>query len=165
MVQGPQDYRDGQDSFFKAMCFEEYRGFFHIGMVERNEHDAIIQHGTMTIVRRDALEEVGRWSTWCITEDTELGLKLFEAGYSAAYIPESMGRGLTPDTLARLRHAALSLGLWRDADRQAARRRVLPRPHQAHLVAALSVPERLAALDFRRPRPDRHVLCARLDAS
>ena len=99
MVQGPQDYRDGQDSLFKAMCFEEYRGFFHIGMVERNEHNAIIQHGTMTIVRKDALEEVGGWSTWCITEDTELGLKLFEAGYSAAYIPESMGKGLTPDTL------------------------------------------------------------------
>ena len=46
-------------------------------MVERNEHDAIIQHGTMTIVRRRALEEVGGWSEWCITEDTELGLKLF----------------------------------------------------------------------------------------
>ncbi len=100
LVQGPQDYRDGRESFFKAMCYEEYRGFFHIGMVERNEHDAIIQHGTMTIVRKAALMEVGGWSEWCITEDTELGLKLFERGYSAAYIPQSMGRGLTPDTLA-----------------------------------------------------------------
>ncbi len=99
LVQGPQDYRDGQDSFFKSMCFEEYRGFFQIGMVERNEYDAIIQHGTMTIVRKDALEAVGGWSTWCITEDTELGLKLFEAGYGAAYIPQSMGKGITPDTL------------------------------------------------------------------
>jgi exo-beta-1,3-glucanase (GH17 family)/cellulose synthase/poly-beta-1,6-N-acetylglucosamine synthase-like glycosyltransferase len=99
LVQGPQDYRDGRSSIFKKMCFEEYRGFFHIGMVERNEHNAIIQHGTMTIVRRHALERVGGWSVWCITEDTELGLKLFEAGYSAAYIPQSMGKGLTPDTL------------------------------------------------------------------
>ena len=99
LVQGPQDYRDGHDNVFKSMCYEEYRGFFHIGMVERNEHDAIIQHGTMTIVRKDALEEVNGWSEWCITEDTELGLKLFEAGYSAAYIPQSMGKGLTPDTL------------------------------------------------------------------
>src|SRR5205814_3637836 len=74
-------------------------GFFHIGMVERNEHDAIIQHGTMTIVRRDSLKEVGGWSQWCITEATELGLKLFEAGYSASYMPESLGKGLTPDTL------------------------------------------------------------------
>ncbi|HUB85383.1 MAG TPA: glycosyltransferase family 2 protein, partial [Rhizomicrobium sp.] len=99
LVQGPQDYRDAGDSIFKAICYEEYRGFFHIGMVERNEHNAIIQHGTMTIVRRHALEEVGGWATWCITEDTELGLKLFEAGYGAAYIPESLGKGLIPDTL------------------------------------------------------------------
>ncbi|MBV9571674.1 MAG: glycosyltransferase [Alphaproteobacteria bacterium] len=99
LVQGPQDYRDSGESTFKSMCYEEYRGFFQIGMVERNEHNAIIQHGTMTIVRRDALDQVGGWSTWCITEDTELGLKLFEAGYAAAYIPESLGKGLTPDTL------------------------------------------------------------------
>ena len=99
LVQGPQDYRDAPENRFKAMAYEEYRGFFHIGMVERNEHNAIIQHGTMTIVRKDALEEVDGWSEWCITEDTELGLKLFEAGYEAAYIPQSMGSGLMPDTL------------------------------------------------------------------
>jgi len=99
VVQGPQDYRDSRESLFKHMAYEEYRGFFHIGMIERNEHDAIIQHGTMTMVRKRALEEVKGWSTWCITEDTELGLKLFEAGYGAAYIPQSMGTGLIPDTL------------------------------------------------------------------
>ena len=99
LVQGPQDYRDARQNIFKAMAYEEYRGFFQIGMVERNEHNAIIQHGTMTVVRKDALEEVGGWATWCITEDTELGLKLFEAGYSAAYISDSMGSGVMPDTL------------------------------------------------------------------
>ncbi len=99
LVQGPQDYRDAPQNPFKAMAYEEYRGFFHIGMVERNEHNAIIQHGTMTIVRKDALEEVDGWSEWCITEDTELGLKLFEAGYEAAYVSQSMGSGLMPDTL------------------------------------------------------------------
>jgi len=51
-----------------------------------------------TVVRRAALEEVGRWAEWCITEDTELGLRLFEAGYTAHYTPVSMGRGLMPDT-------------------------------------------------------------------
>jgi cellulose synthase/poly-beta-1,6-N-acetylglucosamine synthase-like glycosyltransferase len=99
LVQGPQDYRDAGQSRFKSMAYEEYRGFFHIGMVERNEHNAIIQHGTMTVVAKDALEEVDGWSEWCITEDTELGLKLFEAGYEAAYVPQSMGSGLMPDTL------------------------------------------------------------------
>ncbi|HEX4118173.1 MAG TPA: glycosyltransferase family 2 protein [Rhizomicrobium sp.] len=99
LVQGPQDYRDAGENRFKQMAYEEYRGFFHIGMVERNEHNAIIQHGTMTIVTKTALEEVGGWSEWCITEDAELGLKLFEAGYEAAYIPQTMGAGLEPDTL------------------------------------------------------------------
>ena len=99
LVQGPQDYRDNHDNPFKAMAYEEYRGFFHIGMVERNEHNAIIQHGTMTVVTKASLEEVGGWAQWCITEDTELGLRLFEAGFEAAYISQSMGAGLEPDTL------------------------------------------------------------------
>jgi cellulose synthase/poly-beta-1,6-N-acetylglucosamine synthase-like glycosyltransferase len=98
IFQGPQDYRDAHESLFKSLCYEEYTGFFRIGMVERNEHNAIIQHGTMCVVRRDAMVEVGGWSEWCITEDTELGLRLFEAGYTAHYTSETLGRGLMPDT-------------------------------------------------------------------
>jgi cellulose synthase/poly-beta-1,6-N-acetylglucosamine synthase-like glycosyltransferase len=33
IVQAPQDYRDGNENAFKAMCLAEYHGFFHIGMV------------------------------------------------------------------------------------------------------------------------------------
>jgi len=98
VVQSPQDYRDADESLFKTFCYEEYATFFQVGMVERNEHNAIIQHGTMCIVRRSAMEQVGGWAEWCITEDTELGLRLFEAGYTALYSPLSMGRGLMPDT-------------------------------------------------------------------
>ena len=47
-------------------------------MVTRNERNAIIQHGTMTLVRREVLDEVGGWAEWCITEDAELGLRMFE---------------------------------------------------------------------------------------
>jgi cellulose synthase/poly-beta-1,6-N-acetylglucosamine synthase-like glycosyltransferase len=98
IVQAPQDYRDGGESAFKAMCNAEYRGFFLIGMITRNERNAIIQHGTMTLVRRQALEEVGGWAEWCITEDAELGLRLFEHGHEAQYLPRSYGRGLMPET-------------------------------------------------------------------
>jgi exo-beta-1,3-glucanase (GH17 family)/cellulose synthase/poly-beta-1,6-N-acetylglucosamine synthase-like glycosyltransferase len=100
IAQAPQDYRDGSQNAFKAMCMAEYAGFFHIGMITRNERNAIIQHGTMTIVRRTALEDVGGWAEWCITEDAELGLRLFEAGHKAFYIPRTYGRGLMPDTFA-----------------------------------------------------------------
>jgi exo-beta-1,3-glucanase (GH17 family)/cellulose synthase/poly-beta-1,6-N-acetylglucosamine synthase-like glycosyltransferase len=100
IVQAPQDYRDGGQSAFKAMCLAEYRGFFHIGMVTRNERNAIIQHGTMTMVRRKTLEAVGGWAEWCITEDAELGLRLFKEGHKALYIPTTYGRGLMPDTFS-----------------------------------------------------------------
>ncbi len=98
IVQAPQDYRDGGDNAFKAMCQAEYRGFFHIGMITRNERNAIIQHGTMTMVRRSILEQMNGWAEWCITEDAELGLRIFEAGYEATYLPTSYGRGVMPDT-------------------------------------------------------------------
>ncbi len=98
IVQAPQDYHDDKENLFKAMCYAEYQGFFYIGMQTRNERNAIIQHGTMTMVRKSALEEVAGWSEWCITEDAELGLKIFEKGYAATYIAKSYGRGVMPDT-------------------------------------------------------------------
>ena len=97
-VQSPQDYRDWAGDLFQRMINWEYAGFFHIGMIQRNERNAIIQHGTMTIIRKSALEEVGRWGEWCITEDADLGLRLFEHGYEAVYMPESYGKGLVPDS-------------------------------------------------------------------
>jgi exo-beta-1,3-glucanase (GH17 family)/cellulose synthase/poly-beta-1,6-N-acetylglucosamine synthase-like glycosyltransferase len=97
IVQSPQDYRDEADNAFKAMCYAEYKGFFHIGMITRNERNAIIQHGTMTLVRRTLLDDL-KWAEWCITEDAELGLRVFELGYEAHYLPRSYGRGVMPDT-------------------------------------------------------------------
>ena len=99
-VQSPQDYRDAKQSTFKNFCYWEYAGFFNIGMVQRNEYNAIIQHGTMTMIRKDALLKVGSWSQWCICEDSELGLRLYEAGYDSVYSNQSFGQGLMPDTLS-----------------------------------------------------------------
>ncbi|NBO20355.1 MAG: glycosyltransferase, partial [Proteobacteria bacterium] len=97
IVQAPQDYRDGGDSLFKRMAYWEYAGFFHIGMVQRNERNAIIQHGTMTLIRKATLQSVQGWAEWCICEDAELGLRMFQNGYEAVYLEDSMGRGLIPD--------------------------------------------------------------------
>lgn len=98
LVQGPQDHRDGGTSFLKGLMNSEYAGFFDIGMVQRNEDDAIIQHGTMCLVRRSAFDAVGGWATDTIVEDTDLGLRLYEAGYQALYTNHRYGRGLLPDT-------------------------------------------------------------------
>lgn len=100
IVQAPQDYSDSTENAFKAMCFAEYRGFFHIGMVTRNERNAIIQHGTMTMVRRETLEKVGGWGETTITEDAELGFMVFSEGHKAVYTSKSYGKGVMPDSFA-----------------------------------------------------------------
>ncbi|MBF0306097.1 MAG: glycosyltransferase [Alphaproteobacteria bacterium] len=97
-VQAPQDHREWDDHPFKEMINWEYAGFFHIGMVTRNESNASIQHGTMTLVRKEALVGTGNWGEWTICEDAELGLRLLENGYESVYVNHSFGRGLTPDT-------------------------------------------------------------------
>ncbi|HQT47164.1 MAG TPA: glycosyltransferase, partial [Acidocella sp.] len=96
-TQSPQDYRDNDGSLFKRLMFWEYAGFFHAGMVTRNERNAIIQHGTMTLVRKQALLNENGWAEWCITEDSQLGLRLFRAGYEAVYSKKSFGKGVMPD--------------------------------------------------------------------
>ncbi|MDP3608412.1 MAG: glycosyltransferase [Methylophilus sp.] len=96
VVQAPQAHRDWEHNFFRRMCNWEFEGFFKIGMHHRHERNALIQHGTMTLVRHQALIDCGKWSEWCICEDTELGLRLLERGYELRYVDDVFGRGLTP---------------------------------------------------------------------
>ncbi|HEU0276479.1 MAG TPA: glycosyltransferase [Rhodanobacteraceae bacterium] len=96
VVQCPQANRDFEGNAFRRMTAWEFDGFFRIGMHHRNERNAIIQHGTMTMVRRVALEGSGGWSEWTICEDAELGLRLMHAGYETVYVDEIMGKGVTP---------------------------------------------------------------------
>jgi exo-beta-1,3-glucanase (GH17 family)/cellulose synthase/poly-beta-1,6-N-acetylglucosamine synthase-like glycosyltransferase len=103
VVQAPQAHRNWENQPFHRMCNWEFDGFFRIGMHHRNERNALIQHGTMTLVRRRALEEVGGWSEWCICEDTELGLRLIEKGYDTRYVDHVLGRGLTPSDFAAIK--------------------------------------------------------------
>ena len=97
-TQSPQDYRDGAEKPFKRVMFWEYAGFFRAGMVTRNERNAIIQHGTMTLIRRTALEGAGGWAEWCICEDSELGLKLMRQGWEAVYCRTAWAGALCPTT-------------------------------------------------------------------
>jgi exo-beta-1,3-glucanase (GH17 family)/cellulose synthase/poly-beta-1,6-N-acetylglucosamine synthase-like glycosyltransferase len=96
VVQAPQAHRDFAASAFRRMANWEFDGFFRVGMHHRNERNAIIQHGTMSLVRRRALEGAGGWAEWCICEDAELGLRLMERGHELRYVDEVLGRGLTP---------------------------------------------------------------------
>ena len=98
LVQAPQDHRDGKRSPLHYVMNGEYAGFFDIGMIQRNEANAIIVHGTMCLIRRTALEAAGGWSSDTICEDTDLGLTILELGWQAHYANRRYGYGLLPDT-------------------------------------------------------------------
>ena len=97
IVQAPQAHRGWQSHPLRRAMNWEYEGFFRIGMHHRNERNAIIQHGTMTLVRADALRQHGQWSQWCLCEDAELGLRLMQHQWQTVYVDAVMGAGLTPD--------------------------------------------------------------------
>jgi glycosyltransferase involved in cell wall biosynthesis len=97
-VQSPQDHRDGARSPMHAAMNAEYAGFFDIGMVQRNEFNGVIMHGTMCLIRRAAIENAGGWSSETIVEDTDLGLSVLEHGWVAHYTNRRYGHGLLPDT-------------------------------------------------------------------
>ena len=113
LVQAPQDHRDGGTTLMHYIMNGEYAGFFDIGMVQRNEANAIIVHGTMCLVRRAAMEMAGGWNGDTICEDTDLGLAIIEHGWLTHYTNHRYGHGLLPDTYRGLQEAAPSLGLWR----------------------------------------------------
>ena len=57
----------------------------------------------MGLIRRVALDELGGWDEWCITEDAELSLRLLRAGWSGLHVDKSFGRGVMPLTFEALK--------------------------------------------------------------
>ena len=95
-VQTPQDYRDYEGNPFQQAAYDGYKYFFAVSMPVRNERNAIIFCGTMGLLRKKVLQEIGGWDELCITEDAEASLRILDRGYRSLYINESFGRGLMP---------------------------------------------------------------------
>ncbi len=99
VVQAPQAHRHWAGARLHRMMNWETEGFFRIGMHHRHARNAIIQHGTMTLVRAPDLRRL-RWSEDCVCEDTELGLRLLREGRRAVYVDQVLGTGLLPSDFA-----------------------------------------------------------------
>lgn len=102
-VQTPQDYRDYQDNPYLESTYQAYRFFFEVSMPARNEYNAIIFAGTMGMIRKSAIQEIGGWDEWCITEDAEASLRILKQGYQSLYIKRAYGQGLIPFTFEGLK--------------------------------------------------------------
>ena len=99
LVQAPQAHRHVSSHPLGRLMNWEMEGFFRIGMHHRNERNAIIQHGTMCLVRAAALRRLG-WNEDSLCEDTELGLRLLGEGWRAEYVDRVLGTGLLPRDFA-----------------------------------------------------------------
>ncbi|MFM1843557.1 MAG: hypothetical protein RLZZ490_2300, partial [Cyanobacteriota bacterium] len=97
-VQTPHDYRHWQGNYYLRGCYWEYMSFFRLQLAGLNEWIASYIIGTMCITRKAAVEKVGGWAEWCLTEDSELAVRIHGAGYRSLFLTESFGRGLIPDT-------------------------------------------------------------------
>jgi len=97
-VQSPQNYRHWDRSAFARRLYRSYEYFFAVSQPSRNERNGAIFAGTMGLIRREALDSVGGWDEWCITEDAELSLRLLRAGWSGRHVDASYGYGVMPHT-------------------------------------------------------------------
>ena len=102
-VQTPQHYTDWEDDGYLRGLFYSYRYFFDITMPARANRNAIIFAGTMGLIRRSALEEIGGWNPETVTEDAEASLRMLGAGYRGVYVSRAHGQGLMPLTFDGLK--------------------------------------------------------------
>jgi cellulose synthase/poly-beta-1,6-N-acetylglucosamine synthase-like glycosyltransferase len=97
-LQTPQDYRNRHQSFLTEQYYLADAYFYRTILPSRNEENSIIFCGTMGMLRRRAVEEVGGWGEKYITEDAELSARLLTAGWRSLYVNKTYGRGLIPPT-------------------------------------------------------------------
>lgn len=97
-IQSCQDYRAWRKSRYLSACYFEYENHFKLVLPGQNEWDANYTIGTMCLFRKKALEEAGGWAEWCLTEDSEVAVRIHALGYSGHYLKDSFGFGLIPET-------------------------------------------------------------------
>ncbi len=97
-VQTSHDYRTWSDNPFLSSIYYFYLPWQKIVQPAINEFNAANLVGTMCLVRRTMLEEVGGWAEWSLTEDDELSVRLLAKGYTGHVLADTFGKGLIPET-------------------------------------------------------------------
>lgn len=97
-LQTPHDYRAWDDGAYLRMCYWEYMPSNKVELPGVAEYGAAYTIGTMCLIRTRALKAAGGWAEWCLTEDSEVSVRLRAIGYEGVYVRETFGRGLIPET-------------------------------------------------------------------
>jgi glycosyltransferase involved in cell wall biosynthesis len=99
-IQCRYDFRDWSGNRFMMGCYWEYLFAAPTTFRGANQFNIGFPMGTACILRRQALVEVGGWAEWSLTEDSEVSIRLYAAGYSGYMFRAPYGKGLIPETFA-----------------------------------------------------------------
>jgi len=127
----------------------EYAGFFDIGMVQRNEFNAIIRARHDVPDPRAAMDKVGGWSSDTILRGHPISASRSSSRAGSRITPCALRRRAAAHHYVGLQEAAPSLGLWRLPDRQEALARFLPGAKPADAGSAPRILAGLAELARR----------------
>ncbi|MHB8351787.1 MAG: glycosyltransferase family 2 protein, partial [Thermoplasmata archaeon] len=101
-VQTPQSYWNEEESAFTRLYSLADAYFYRVIQPVRHAANSSIFCGTMGVLRRRALEQVCGWDESCITEDAEVSLRLYAAGWRSEYLTETLGAGMAPNRFPAL---------------------------------------------------------------
>ena len=93
-VQFPQAYRGITDEIRPIAA--ELEDYFNAFARRANDSRSMLLTGTLSLIAVKPLIDVGGWNAATITEDAELGLRLFAAGYDGHFVDNIAGKGLLP---------------------------------------------------------------------
>lgn len=97
-IQTPHDYHGHQNNSYLTACYWEYMPANKVDYPGIHEYGGAFTIGTMCLLRAEALRKAGGWAEWCLTEDSEVSVRLRAVGYRGYYFGETFGRGLIPET-------------------------------------------------------------------
>lgn len=97
-IQTPHDYHAWQGSSYLTACYWEYMPANKVDWAGISEYGGAFTIGTMCLLRTEALRMAGGWAEWCLTEDSEVSVRMRAAGYRGLYFVETFGKGLIPET-------------------------------------------------------------------
>ena len=101
LVQFPQEYRNTCPGNLGIAL--DFRHFFAGYMNVAQRLGAVPCTGTLSLVRIEALKDVGGFNPGVVTEDADLGLRLNFFGWESVYVNEVIGRGLIPHDFESLK--------------------------------------------------------------
>lgn len=102
LVQFPQHYHNRNKQ--NQPIADEYRHFFGIYMNMANHLDCVPSTGTVSVYKSKVLKQLGGFSGKALTEDADMGIRIYKAGHRGVYVDRPMGYGLMPYDLEAYRH-------------------------------------------------------------